>query len=62
MQTLVNVDTKMSKAMREALTHFEFRCIGQRKKEATEDEVREFLRSEYSPQMARAFKPEYLYQ
>lgn len=54
---LVNTDTPMSPELMEALTEFEFRCIGRRAEYTTDNEVREFLSAGFSPELVAEFDP-----
>jgi len=57
----VNTDIKMSKAMMQALTHFEFFCIGSKIKEVTEEDVTKYLSDKFGKALARQFKQEFLF-
>jgi hypothetical protein len=51
----------MSKAMMQALTHFEFFCIGSKIKEVTEEDVTKYLSDKFGKALARQFKQEFLF-
>lgn len=61
MKPIVNTDVKMPKKMLDALALFETYCVGNKKQETNEIEVKEFLTSLYSKKFADQFKSEYLY-
>jgi hypothetical protein len=61
MMPFVNTDIKMSKAMMQALTRFEFFCIGSKINEVTEEDVTKYLSEQFGETLARQFKQEFLF-
>ena len=60
MTPFVNVDVKMPKDIKSALTMHEFHCISKQIKSVTEQSVKQFLTNRYDLSMADKFKTEYL--
>ena len=58
----VNTEQAMPEDMLRALTRFEFQCVLTSQKTTTTAAVKDFLLSEYGPEMADAFKPKFMVQ
>jgi hypothetical protein len=61
MKTLVNTDVKMPKKMFDALCLFETFCVGSKKHETTEDEVKAYLTKLHGAKFANNFNQNYFY-
>lgn len=57
----VNTDTKMSKEMMQALTRFEFFCIGSNIKEVTKEDVTKYLSEQFGESLAQQFEQNFLF-
>lgn len=62
MKAKINHNIKMPKKMYSALLLFDFVSTLKEKEEATEEEVKAFIRDEFGDKLASQFKPEYLHQ
>jgi hypothetical protein len=61
MSPIVNTDTKMSKAMLEALTLHETFCVASGIDTVTAEQVVEFLNKRFGQKLASQFNPSYLF-
>lgn len=62
MSPIVNTDVKMSKAMMHGLGLHEAFCMVSDIKTVSTEDVKEFLKKNFSQKLANQFDPKYLYQ
>ena len=61
MMPYVNTDVKMSDEMMQALTRFEFFCIGSRINEVTQEDVTKYLSEQFGESLAQQFEQDFLF-